>query len=97
MHHLSYMGLVKVNPRYFDEELEMEDIRELRTEVVKKILGEEKTLDDLAWISMQCCGRHEADMQTIWFNMDGTEKFLREWLTTISNCGACGLIKTEVL
>lgn len=63
-----------------------EDITQKRLVVVKKILGKDKTLDDLALIAMGCCTRHEADMQILWFSMDGTERGLVRWLEETSHC-----------
>lgn len=57
-----------------------------RNEVVKQVLGKDKNLDDLARLSIQCCLRHEADLQSLWYNQDGTAEGLKRWLEETSHC-----------
>ncbi len=57
-----------------------------RNEVVKQVLGKDKNLDDLARLSIQCCLRHEADLQSLWYNQDGTAEGLKRWLKETSHC-----------
>lgn len=57
-----------------------------RNKIVKEIFGQDKNLDDLAKISMQCCPRHEADLQMLWYGQDGTKEFLEKWLEETKHC-----------